>query len=117
MRAQFTVKLLSPDDSERDINVSQDEYILDAANREGIVLPAICRHGRCLTCAGRVLTNRDSECDFDQSAADAYFPADRDAGFILLCTAEPRSDLTILTDQQDAMRAHRLTLGLPAPYA
>ncbi|MCU1286645.1 MAG: ferredoxin [Acidobacteriales bacterium] len=115
--AQFTVTLLFPDNSQRNINVPVDEFILDAANDAGIVLPAICRHGRCLTCAGRIVNNGDSVCDFDQSHADAYFPADRAAGFILPCTAKPTCDLTIKTHQQDAMRTHRLAHGLPAPYA
>jgi hypothetical protein len=35
----------------------------------------------------------------------------------LLCTAKPQSDLLILTHQQDVMRLHRISLGLPAPYA
>ena len=53
----------------------------------------------------------------DQSAAASYFDADRAAGFTLLCTARPRTDLIIKTHRQDAMRKHRQAHGLPAPYA
>ncbi len=31
--------------------------------------------------------------DFDQSLSLRYYPIDREAGFILLCTVQPRSDL------------------------
>ncbi len=91
---------------------AEDEFIWNAAARAGIELPAICHQGRCLTCAGRLIAG-----DVDQSAAASYFPADRAAGFVLLCTARPRSDLVIETDQQWVMRAHRKALGLPAPYS
>ena len=39
------------------------------------------------------------------------------AGFVLLCTAKPRSPLHILTDQQKEMREHRRRKKLPAPYS
>jgi hypothetical protein len=42
---------------------------------------------------------------FDQSAARRYFPQDREAGFILLCPACPRSALRLLTHQAAVMRA------------
>ena len=93
--------------------MGEDQHIWDAAHAQGIELPSICHQGRCLTCAGRLLAKGE----FDSSDAVAYFPEDRSAGFILLCTARPRSDLEILTHQQFAMRQHRRELGLPAPYS
>jgi ferredoxin len=113
----YDVKLLVPEndgqkESERTIAVRADEHILDAANAQGIVLPAMCRQGRCVTCAGRLVGSGE----VDHGDADLYFPEDGAAGFVLLCTAKPCSELTIRTHQQEAMRAHRLALGLPAPY-
>jgi hypothetical protein len=35
----------------------------------------------------------------------------------LLCTGKPRSNLRLLTSQQDEMREHRRQKGLPAPYS
>jgi ferredoxin len=107
------VKLHLPDGSLREISVAEDQHIWDAAHAAGIDLPSICHQGRCLTCAGRLLEPGD----FDSSDAVAYYPQDRDAGFVLLCTASPRSDLEIQTHQQFAMRQHRRSLGLPAPYS
>jgi ferredoxin len=109
----FTVKLLLPSKVERTIEVSPSEHIWDAALANGIVLPAICHQGRCLTCAGRLVNKGE----VDHSEADMYFPEDRAAGFVLLCRAKPLSDLIIRTHQQSEMREHRLALGLPAPYA
>jgi ferredoxin len=107
----FDVLLETPE-GPRSIECDSEEFIWNAAARSGVRLPSICHQGRCLTCAGRLLLG-----DVDQSAADAYFPEDRAAGFILLCTAKPRSALRIVTGQQWEMRQHRRFLGLPAPYA
>jgi len=99
--------------SVRTLNVAENQHIWDAAHAAGIELPSICHQGRCLTCAGRLLKPGD----FDAADATAYFPQDREAGFILLCTARPRSGLIIQTHQQFVMRQHRRALGLPAPYS
>ena len=107
----FLVTLRLPE-AEHVLRVSECEAIWYVAAEHGISLPAVCRQGRCLSCAGRLAAHGE----FDQDGADLYFPEDRAAGFLLLCTARPRSDLVILTHQQDAMRAHRLAHGLPAPY-
>jgi ferredoxin len=99
-------------DGERRVTCGRDEFIWDAAARGGIALPAICHQGRCLTCAGRLLSG-----EVDQSKSNQYLAQDKQAGFVLLCTAQPRSDVRILTDQQWSMREHRRKLGLPAPYS
>ncbi len=44
---------------------------------------------------------------WDNSLAMRYFPEDREAGFVLLSTARARSDLTIRTNEKEAMRCHR----------
>ena len=95
------------------IRVRADEHIWDAALKAGIVLPALCHQGRCLTCAGRLLEGGR----VDQSDSISYYPQDRQAAFVLLCTGKPGSNLLILTHQQDQMRQHRRQLGLSAPYS
>lgn len=109
----YRVLLRLPDGAVKELTIQENQHIWDAAHAAGIELPSICHQGRCLTCAGRLLRPGN----FDSSDAVAYFPEDRAAGFILLCTAFARSDLEIETHQQLAMREHRRKLGLPAPYS
>lgn len=110
MSRTHTVQLLLPDGEEIDLAVEAGESVWDAAYREGVTLPCSCLQGWCTTCAGKVL-----EGDFDPAEALRYYDEDRRAGFILLCTAQPRSAMRILTHQKEAMRAHRLRHGLPTP--
>jgi ferredoxin len=93
-----------------EIGVGEDQYLLDAAIDAGLDLPYMCLQGWCTTCAGRVLEGR-----VDQSEARRIFPEDEAAGFVLLCSAYPRSSLRILTHQKEEMRSHREALGLPTP--
>jgi len=109
----FRVELLLPGEEKRSIQVSGEEHIWDAAFKAGIVLPALCHQGYCLTCAGRL----DGGGEVDQSDSLVYFPADRETGFVLLCTGNPRSDLRIRTHQQKQMREFRKQRKLPAPYS
>jgi ferredoxin len=108
-----TVRFILPDGAEHALQVSEDDAILVAAFRAGFDLPSMCLQGWCLSCAGHV----EGEGEWDQSASRRYYPADREAGFILLCTAHARSDLVIRTHQRVAMRDQRDEKGLPAPRA
>ncbi len=120
----YRVTLLTPE-GELALWVREDQHIWDAAAEAGITLPAICHQGRCLTCAGKLECSGGIQCsggihsagEVDQSDSNAYFPQDRQAGYVLLCTGCPRSNLTIRTHQAEAMRQHRRALNLPAPYA
>src|SRR4051794_38679685 len=94
------VIVLKTAEDERAVEGDPEQSIWAAAER-GIRLPAICHQGRCLTCAGRLLSGA-----VDQSQASSYFLEDQKAGFYLLCTAKPRSDVCVLTDQQWVMREH-----------
>jgi ferredoxin len=97
-------------DREVACRVSEHEYLLNAGVAAGLDLPYMCLQGWCTTCAGRILEGR-----VDQSEAQRLYPQDEAAGYVLLCSAFPRSDLRIITHQKDQMRAHRRALGLPAP--
>ena len=108
----FEVVLLTPS-GDQAIQVRADEHVWDAAHAAGISLPALCHQGYCLTCAGRL----ENGGDVDQSDSLVYFPEDREAGFVLLCTGKPRSALRIRTHQQKQMREHRKQHKLLAPYS
>jgi ferredoxin len=96
---------------ETTVAVRDDQYLLDAAVDAGLDLPYMCLQGWCTTCAGRLLEGK-----VDQSEARRYYPQDEAAGFVLLCSAFPRSDVRVLTHQKEQMRQHRRSLGLPAPH-
>ena len=110
MSERYDVELVLPDGATVRLEVGADESVWDAATRAGIKLPSMCLQGWCTTCAARVLTG-----EFDPAEALRYYPEDKQAGYILLCTARPRSAMRIQTHQRDAMRAYRLKAGLPTP--
>lgn len=101
---------MTPDGETARVPVREDEYLLFAARRAGLSLPSTCLQGWCTTCAGRIV-----EGEVDQSEAFRYYEEDAEAGFVLLCSAYPRSDLVVETHRKEAMREHRRGHGLPAP--
>jgi ferredoxin len=106
----YPVTFVTPAGAEVRSEAADTEYLLDAAAAAGLDLPYSCLQGWCLTCAGRILEGR-----VDQSEARRFFTQDEATGFVLLCSAYPRSPLRILTHQKDTMREHRTALGLPTP--
>jgi ferredoxin len=97
-------------DQARTIEVRGDEFILEAARRQGVDLPSLCEQGWCITCAVKVLSGR-----VDQSASVRYYEEDRQAGFALICTGRPCSDLHLRPGAVEEMRAHRDAHHLPVP--
>lgn len=108
--ATYPVTFVTPAREEVRTKAGDDRYLLDAAADVGLDLPYFCLQGWCCTCAGRILEGR-----VDQSESRRFFPQDEEAGYVLLCSAYPRSPLRILTHQKEPMRRHRGALGLPTP--
>jgi ferredoxin len=92
------------------IMVGADEFILASARRAGLMLPSLCEQGWCITCAVRVLSGV-----IDQSASRRFYAQDRQAGFGLICTGRPRSNLHLRPGATEAMRLHRVAQHLPVP--
>ncbi|EUD68870.1 ferredoxin [Plasmodium inui San Antonio 1] len=89
---------LRTNDGEKKIQCDEDEYILDASERQNVELPYSCRGGSCSTCAAKLIEGEvDNE---DQS----YLDEDQlKKKYVLLCTCYPKSDCVIETHKEDEL--------------
>lgn len=70
---------------------ADDEGVIDAAARAGLDLPYSCANGMCATCRCKL-----AEGEADMAQNFSLEPWEQEAGFILACQAQPRSERIVL---------------------
>lgn len=107
----FRVTLKRPDGT-WSFDASAHEYLLYSMQDAEIECPNICEQGWCLACAARLESG-----EVDRSFALTNYPEDAEAGFILLCSTLPLSDLVLAQDVNKTRREmtqHRINHNLLA---
>lgn len=72
------------------LNVTDGEPIYKAALKAGVQLPIGCNYGGCITCAAKLVTGK-----VKQPNASALNKRQSQAGYILLCVAQPVTDCVV----------------------
>jgi propane monooxygenase reductase component len=75
-----------------EIEVDEDETVLNAAFRQGIMLMHGCKEGQCSACKSFLL---DGEVDLERYSTFALPDFEEAEGWTLLCRAHPYSDLEV----------------------
>ncbi len=91
-----------------------EESVLDAAQRQGLVLPYGCRNGACGTCKGRLLSGAVS---YPGETPGGLEADEAEAGYALLCQARATQDLVLEVGEiQEAgeLRPERLAVRVRA---
>ena len=76
----------------RVITAKKGETVLEAALRQGLSLPYLCRDGACGTCKGKILKGA---VDYGTFQKNVLTDAEKKQGIALFCCAKPKSDLDI----------------------
>ena len=82
----------------KNIQVTNDEYILDVAEEQGINLPYSCRSASCSHCLGKII---EGTVEQNERALTFLRRDEIEAGYILTCAASPTSNCTIITHQEE----------------
>jgi propane monooxygenase reductase subunit len=90
-----------------ELEVDEDETILDAAFRQGIMLMHGCKEGQCSSCKSFLL---DGDVDLDRYSTFALPDFEEAEGYTLLCRAHALSDVEIELLHYDE---ERLRSGVP----
>ncbi|MGH9022159.1 MAG: 2Fe-2S iron-sulfur cluster-binding protein [Acidimicrobiia bacterium] len=77
-----------------DVACYEEDTMLEALEREGNPIPFGCRKGQCGSCKAKVI---EGEAEISEQASPFALSQDeRDAGWILLCSSIPLTDLVTI---------------------
>ena len=87
-----------------EIEVDEDETVLNAAFRQGVMLMHGCKEGQCSACKSFLL---DGELDMERYSTFALADYERDEGYVLLCRSHAYSDLAVelINYDEDMLRS------------
>lgn len=87
-----------------------DEAIIDAAERNGFVLPIACRYGGCISCAAKLIDGK-----VKQPNATAINKRQSQLGYILLCVARAKTDcvLEVGVESHDSLYVNPFSVAPP----
>ncbi|WP_431824480.1 fatty acid desaturase [Burkholderia sp. F1] len=105
MRRLFQTSSHKADINGQTITVRSDETLLQAALRQDIDIPSICRVGGCGTCKCRLKEGR-----VDALTETAYLLTEKeiDEGYILACQSRLRSDIRVDVDREAGISGTRI---------
>lgn len=75
-----------------EIEVDEDETVLDAAFRHGVMLMHGCKEGQCSACKSFLL---DGDLEMDRFSTFALNETEEEEGYVLLCKSHAYSDLEV----------------------
>jgi ferredoxin len=95
--------------------------LLDTLREQGVDLPYGCRYGGCITCAAKLTAG-----EVDQRRQVALNNRQIAAGYVILCVARPKSDITLEIGVEshgqlyrnpflDPLQPHELKADIAAP--
>src|SRR6188472_3638521 len=90
-----------------EIEVDEDETVLQAAFRQGIMLMHGCKEGQCSACKSFLI---EGEVDLERYSTFALADYEQEEGYTLLCRAHAFSDLEVELLHYDE---EMLTSGVP----
>lgn len=92
---------------DKEIEVEEDETVLDAAFRQGVMLMHGCKEGQCSACKSFLL---DGDLEMDNYSTFALNESELDEGYVLLCRSHAYSDLEV---ELLSFREEMLDQGIP----